>query len=133
MRPLVPVVIEQNWRNFWSTSFDDIRALQCSTATLNVKSYSSCNRLMECLMKRFFPQPSGPLTMTGCSSASHVLKRSKFWSTQPVCTRGGRTKDRFTASNVTLVPPMPSELPITEPVQEALRCPRPESFSLIMD
>ena len=104
MRPLVPVVIEQNWRNFWSTSFDDVRAWQCSTATLNVKSNSSCNRLMECLIKKFFPQPSGPLTMMGCSSASYVLKRSIFWSTQPVCTRGGRTKDRFTTSNATLVP-----------------------------
>ena len=43
MRPLVPVVIEQNWRNFKSTSFDDVRALQFSTATSNVKSNSFCD------------------------------------------------------------------------------------------
>ena len=39
--------------------------------------------------------------MMGCSPASHVLKNHIL---EPVCTRGGRTKDRFTVSNVTLCP-----------------------------
>ena len=39
MRPLVPVLIEQNWRNFWSTSFDDIRASQCSTLQMLLVAY----------------------------------------------------------------------------------------------
>ena len=81
MRPLVPVLIEQNWRNFWSTSFDDFCVLHCSTATLNVRSKSLCNWLMECLIMRLFPQPSGSLTIMGCSTSNHVLKRSIFRGT----------------------------------------------------
>ena len=32
---------------------------KATAATLNVKSNSSCDRLMDCLIKRFFPQLSG--------------------------------------------------------------------------
>ena len=106
--PTCASVIEQNWRNFWSTSFDDVRALQCSTATLNVQVKLILQPADGVPGQEILPATLGPLTMMGCYQQAHVLKRSIFWSTQPACTRGGRTKDRFTASNVTLVPPMPS-------------------------
>ena len=66
-------------RNFWSTSFDDVRALQCNTATLNI--ISSCNRLMECLIKRFFPQPStahddGLFISKPCFEEVHILEHT---------------------------------------------------------
>ena len=69
----------QTWRNFWSTSFD-----QSSTSTLNVKSNSSCNRLMECLIKKFFPQPLATAHDDGlfmsklCFEEVHILEHTNL-------------------------------------------------------
>ena len=79
-------------------SLDVVWALQFKTATLSAVSDSFCNLWMAWRISKFLPEPSGPLTIKGCSWANQVAKRSMFRSTVAVGTNGGRMEDLCTSS-----------------------------------